>query len=247
MSELICTCHCGGTMFYRHLHASDCRCATDGDEAPESHPDNIAALRATSAQQAQELERVKFELGLRNEWAGLHADDVIRLKQQLTASQQEIKRLKERYEADRDNTIAKLQARCREMEARRFPIMRGPSVPWEVMRPHESMAQKNHSQTLQQLAERGGLAPGEAWCVVSGIQYGIASKEQWQLWDAEWFKYAERVNLHYGNLAHLQATLAARELELEEYRSLAEKVGASKAVSARGSSGGDANQYGGQR
>lgn len=109
---------------------------------------------------------------------------------------------------DLKQQLATSQARCREMESRRFPIMRGPSVPWEVMSPHESMAQKNHSQTLHKLAERGGLAPCEAWCVVSGIQYGIASKEQWQLWDAEWFKYAEQVNLHYSKLAQLQATLA---------------------------------------
>lgn len=67
MSELICTCYCGGTMFYRHLHAPDCLCATQGDEAPESHPDNIAALRTTLAQQAQEIERLKRDNRLLNE------------------------------------------------------------------------------------------------------------------------------------------------------------------------------------
>lgn len=34
-------------------------------------------------QQAQEIERLKGELGLKEEWAHLHADDVLRLKQQL--------------------------------------------------------------------------------------------------------------------------------------------------------------------
>jgi hypothetical protein len=128
-------------------------------------------------------------------------ENVLMLKQQLAAS----------------------QARVRELEnatPSMYPIMRGPSVPWEVMRPHESWAQKNHSQSLQQLANRGGLSPGEAWCVVNGIHYGIASKEQWTLWDAEWFKYAERVNLHYDQLATLQATLAERERRIAELEGL---------------------------
>ncbi|TKB81925.1 MAG: hypothetical protein E8D44_13195, partial [Nitrospira sp.] len=51
---------------------------------------NDAAPRATIEQQAVELERVKFELGLRNEWASLHADDVIRLKRQLAAMTREL-------------------------------------------------------------------------------------------------------------------------------------------------------------
>ena len=36
MSEAICTCHCGGPMFYRHLHAESCVLSREGEEAPKS-------------------------------------------------------------------------------------------------------------------------------------------------------------------------------------------------------------------
>ena len=36
MSEKICTCHCGGSMFYRHLHAETCVLSREGEEAPAS-------------------------------------------------------------------------------------------------------------------------------------------------------------------------------------------------------------------
>ena len=36
MSEQICTCHCGGSMFYRHLHAATCALSREGEEAPAS-------------------------------------------------------------------------------------------------------------------------------------------------------------------------------------------------------------------
>lgn len=56
---------------------------------------------------------------------------------------------------------------------RRFPVLAAsrrnttpPSVPWRLVAPHAARAQVNHSQTLERLAERGGLAPDELWCVV---------------------------------------------------------------------------------
>ncbi len=60
-----------------------------------------------------------------------------------------------------------------------FPIMCGEQVashkswiPWAVIAPHEAQAQHNHSQTLQQLAERGGLSPCEAVAVIEDRSYG---------------------------------------------------------------------------
>ena len=46
MSEQQCTCHCGGSMFYRHLHAESCALSRDGEEAPVSVEQ---ALRAENA------------------------------------------------------------------------------------------------------------------------------------------------------------------------------------------------------
>jgi hypothetical protein len=59
------------------------------------------------------------------------------------------------------------------MSGRRFPIMGGPSVPWELVAPYEVQAKQNHDQTLERLAERGGLAPNELWCVVKGLPWRV--------------------------------------------------------------------------
>lgn len=42
------------------------------------------------------------------------------------------------------------------------------SVPWDFLAPHEAQAQKNHSQTLKRLSERGGLCPREILSVLDG-------------------------------------------------------------------------------
>lgn len=49
---------------------------------------------------------------------------------------------------------------------RRFPIQDGPSVPWGAIALHEGQAQRNHHQSLDQLAARGGLACAEAVAVL---------------------------------------------------------------------------------
>jgi hypothetical protein len=50
-----------------------------------------------------------------------------------------------------------------------FPIMHGDylrSIPLSLIAPHEQQADRNHSQTLRRLAERGGLSPCEAVAVI---------------------------------------------------------------------------------
>lgn len=63
---------------------------------------------------------------------------------------------------------------------RMFPILRGygraertamlgcpTSVPWDLLAPHEAQALRNHGgQSLERLAERGGLSPAELVAVV---------------------------------------------------------------------------------
>lgn len=63
------------------------------------------------------------------------------------------------------------------MTSKTFPVLKGKylrCVPWEFVAPHEAQAQKNHSQTLKRLAERGGLSPHEMMCAMTG--YDIWSK-----------------------------------------------------------------------
>lgn len=81
-----------------------------------------------------------------------------------------------------------------------FPIMGGPSVPWEVMLPHENQAQKNHGQTLRRLAERGGLGPHEAWAVVNGLSFFKHSKGEVESWENKWREFAAQTNRRYERL-----------------------------------------------
>jgi len=47
-----------------------------------------------------------------------------------------------------------------------FPIQCGPALPWSMVEPHEKQAGINHGQTLKRLAERHGLSPYEAVCML---------------------------------------------------------------------------------
>lgn len=63
---------------------------------------------------------------------------------------------------------------------KRFPIIRtwhsegAPQpewIPWELIGPHEAQARKNHGQTLEQLAKRGGLDVCEAVAVIEDVDF----------------------------------------------------------------------------
>lgn len=56
-----------------------------------------------------------------------------------------------------------------------FPIQDGPSIPWAIIAPWESQAQRNHGQSLQQLADRGGLGVLEVIDVLTGQRYGTTN------------------------------------------------------------------------
>lgn len=50
-------------------------------------------------------------------------------------------------------------------------------VPWDFVAPHEQQAKDNHSQTLQRLAERGGLGLDEMLAVVTGRRWRDVEKD----------------------------------------------------------------------
>lgn len=86
------------------------------------------------------------------------------------------------------------------MTEREFPILRDRrasstgrrSVPWAWVAPHETQARRNHGgQTLERLAERGGLSPVELYCVVhawplSAILRREVTDDQAEAWIATW-------------------------------------------------------------
>jgi len=61
------------------------------------------------------------------------------------------------------------------MSEKRFPVLKSPgdikSVPWDLVEPHREQAMKNHQQTLERLAERGGLAWCELFAVMNGMSW----------------------------------------------------------------------------
>ncbi len=54
-----------------------------------------------------------------------------------------------------------------------FPILRHPEfrLPWAVIAPYAAQAQRNHYQSLEQLAQRGGLSFTEAFCVLTDTHW----------------------------------------------------------------------------
>lgn len=66
--------------------------------------------------------------------------------------------------------------------ARDFPVLKGyfgapggGTVPWDFVAPHSQQAMTNHYQTLERLAERGGLSWSEIECVVCNKEWdGVA-------------------------------------------------------------------------
>ena len=47
------------------------------------------------------------------------------------------------------------------------------SVDWDLVAPHEAQAQRNHDQTLNRLAERGGLSPSELVTVLEDREWRV--------------------------------------------------------------------------
>lgn len=82
------------------------------------------------------------------------------------------------------------------MSLRRFPILyptgvrrREPNLPtsvaWSIVEPHEPQAIKNHDQTLERLAERGGLSPTELYAVLHDQKWDALAGFDWAAWIRE--------------------------------------------------------------
>lgn len=93
---------------------------------------------------------------------------------------------------------------------RQFPILayghrKGASVPWEFVAPHEQQALRNHDQTLERLAERGGLS----W---SEVEHVVLNKP----WDGTMFMLPREKDRYLANEAAAKARV---ERLLDEWRS----------------------------
>jgi len=84
-----------------------------------------------------------------------------------------------------------------------FPILQDPvlsAVPWSILAPHEAQAQRNHSQTLRTLANRGGLSSCEALAIIED-----------RSWRKEHQAYARAKVLTYVWQAEKAAIIAQQE------------------------------------
>jgi uncharacterized small protein (DUF1192 family) len=73
------------------------------------------------------------------------------------------------YVTEAEAEIAALRAKLERVNGKRFPVHSGGmTVPWQMLAPHEPQALANHQQTLERLAERGGLGWAEMLCVLEG-------------------------------------------------------------------------------
>jgi len=97
--------------------------------------------------------------------------------------------------------------------------MNGPAIPWEIIAPHEKQALYNHDQTLQRLAERGGLCSQEALATLNDeplFPYFQKLKEQ-GINDAQAAKLLEEYVKEHWYLPRI-TELEARAVKAEKER-----------------------------
>lgn len=79
---------------------------------------------------------------------------------------------------------------------RRHRVPRRPSIPWDLIAPHEKQAQRNHWQSLAELARRGGLAPCEVVAVLEDRRWREMTEEAAAARLTELVEAYERRNFH---------------------------------------------------
>jgi len=68
---------------------------------------------------------------------------------------------------------AKEIERLKTLAGRRFPVQKGSSVLWSMVKPHEAQMIENHSQDMEQLAFRRGLDPIELLAVLDDRRHNL--------------------------------------------------------------------------
>lgn len=87
------------------------------------------------------------------------------------------------------------------------------SIPWELIAPFEAQAKINNGgQTLERLAERGGLSAAEAWCVMHGLPFFDFGRRR--VSDADAFVY----------LANLVSVLNTKDAAIEKLSANVERL-----------------------
>jgi hypothetical protein len=137
----------------------------------------VAALRAEVAAQRELLERVRDADDRRRHLSRLESEGCLVLYDEHSEA-----------EGARDEAIRAIRTHLagaapkpqEPVDTRRFPVLNQqhcrPSerlamprdVPWAFAERFRAQAERNHGQTLERLAERGGLSPQEMWLAAHG-------------------------------------------------------------------------------
>lgn len=74
------------------------------------------------------------------------------------------------------------------------------SIPWSIVESWRAAAERNHGQTLERLAERGGLAPNELYLAAHGLDLReyLRRRTLGQLSDAECGEWLVELAKFYG-------------------------------------------------
>jgi hypothetical protein len=157
------------------------------------------------------------------------AKGMVELKQELSDLKQMNEKNFQDYEKLKDQRD-QARAALGEMRERRFPICKGPSVPWSALLPYDEQCKQNHGgQDLEKIATRGGLCPEEALAITMGISYcelvnRFGTVHIKQMWDAFADKHNTPGSAILERLRELEAKLAECNLEHENQLDLFEKT-----------------------
>lgn len=101
-----------------------------------------------------------------------------------------------------------------------FPVLGGRDVkfyvPMDFVEPHEQQAQRNHSQSLKRLAERGGLSPCELLAVIEDRDWRkIGDAEAWMSIFGHYRAFVSRTKFPPEEVAILKKLLERAKFVLE--------------------------------
>lgn len=86
-------------------------------------------------------------------------------------------------------------------KGKKFSVGKGENIDWDLIERHRGQAEENHGQSLERLAERGGLSWYELYCVLSDTKWTkvkLDPKTDWKKLCKEILKY-ERIKQEREN------------------------------------------------
>jgi len=175
MSKAICTCHCGGSMFYKHLHDPSCDLFMHGEEAPQSKEAQLQAALDAEREKVAFLEKKNANL--------IEASNLV-LK----------------VKAEQDAQLATLQAQLAAAKKVKADYDRWLSGGVYFTTAEYEKHVADYGQQVQALQAQLRQVEGENELLKSGQRYMALGKERDTL--RQLVEEADELYTHYGLLAN---------------------------------------------